>query len=58
LCQTEDDLLNSGWAECLSEIRVTDDLAQKIELVAADFVGVVGRLNKCGGSGILDSAIS
>jgi len=47
LRQTEDDLLNPGWAQRLSEICVTDYLPEKIELVAADFVGVMGRLDQC-----------
>jgi hypothetical protein len=47
LRQTEDDLLNPGWAQRLSEIRVTDYLPEKIEFVAADFGGVVGRLDQC-----------
>jgi len=33
--------------ERLSKICVTDDLAQKVKLVPADFVGVVGRLDQC-----------
>jgi hypothetical protein len=47
LRQTEDHLLNPGWVQRLSEICVTDNLPEKIELVAADFVGVVGRLDQC-----------
>ena len=47
LRQTEDDLLDPGWAQRLSEIRVTDYPPEKIELLATDFVGVVGRLDQC-----------
>ena len=47
LARTRWRVLNPGWVERLSETCVTVDLTQKVELVAADLVGVVGRLDQC-----------
>jgi hypothetical protein len=45
--QTDDDLLNPRWAECLSEICITDYPPEKIELVTADFVELLSCLDQC-----------
>jgi hypothetical protein len=37
----DDDLLDPRWAQCLSEICITDYPSEKIKLVAGDFVGVL-----------------